>query len=184
MDEASQSVKLRVALLADDCERGGFRAFLDGAGVAVVMEISPLMPLPNDWNGADVLLVALAERMDRARIEQLLQLSPVPVLFNRGGVGSGSIWQRRLMSKLQTLADRALPSAQLSVQRNHPELRVVAGVETLGLFVNSKAQGRLKLIAPFPDYRDLQHKEFKLGDTAVMYDDEQLVVAAPPEVQS
>jgi|APSaa5957512622_1039677.scaffolds.fasta_scaffold96179_2 hypothetical protein len=62
----------------------------------------------------------------------------------------------------------------------HPTVRTVTGVESLGLFINSKAKGRLKLIAPFPGFENLKNKEFKLGDTKTMYEDEQLPLEVTP----
>jgi len=54
----------------------------------------------------------------------------------------------------------------------HPKLRTVVALETLGLFINSKARNRLKLAMTFPGFEALQDKEFKLGDVTTMYDDQ------------
>lgn len=61
-----------------------------------------------------------------------------------------------------------------ALQSLHPQLRIVVALETIGLFINSKAKGRLKLAMTFPGYEELQGKEFKLGDSTTMYDDELL----------
>jgi hypothetical protein len=66
----------------------------------------------------------------------------------------------------------------------HPDLRTVVALDTIGLFINSKAKGRLKLAMTFPGHEALQGKEFKLGDSTTMYDDEQIVAVGTTEVSS
>ena len=53
MDELSQDV-LRVAVLAGDHERGGFRAVLEDEGMEVVLDGVLEWPRPASWNGAGV----------------------------------------------------------------------------------------------------------------------------------
>lgn len=67
-------------------------------------------------------------------------------------------------------------------QTLHPEIRTVVALDTIGLFINSKAKGRLKLAATFPGFEELQGKEFKLGDSTTIYDDEQLLLVGTTEV--
>ena len=131
MDEYPQDV-LRVAVLAGEPERSGFRAVLEDEGIEVVLDGILELPLPDSWHGAEVLLVGMDDRpVDRNKVRGLLQQSPVPVLLNHGGIGEGGIWSRRLVDKLQTLARRALPQAELDVAQNsRPELHVVDGVES------------------------------------------------------
>ncbi|MFQ5642644.1 MAG: chemotaxis protein CheB [Thiogranum sp.] len=124
MSEDRQGV-LRVALLAEKYERGEFRALLESEGVEVVLDDVPGLPLPDVLNGAEVLLVNMGDRPDRRQVQDVLDQSPVPVLLNQGGIGSSAIWQRRLVDKLQTLANRALPAAVSSAHHSRPELRVV-----------------------------------------------------------
>ena len=126
MDESPQDV-LRVAVLASEHERGGFCTVLEDEGVEVVLDGLLEFPLPDSWNGAEVLLVGMDdEQVDRAKVRGVLQQSPVPVLLNHGGIGQGEIWNRRLIGKLQTLARRAFPHAQIdAVRSSRPELRVV-----------------------------------------------------------
>jgi len=69
-------------------------------------------------------------------------------------------------------------------QTLHPATRTVVALETIGLFINSKAKGRLKLAMTFPGYEDLAGKEFKMGDATTMYDDEQIVARSSAEVSS
>ena len=126
MNEAPQAA-VRVALLADRNERAEFRALLENEGMEVVLDDGFELPLPESWNGADVLLVGMSEQQDRCHVQSVLQQSPVPVLLNQGGVGSSAIWQRRLVGTLQVLANRAFPAATLSTQRGRPELRVIQG---------------------------------------------------------
>ena len=128
MDETPQDV-LRVAVLAGEQERSGFRTLLEDEGLEVVLDGVLELPLPDSWNGAEVLLVGMDDAPDdRKRVRGVLQQSPVPVLVNHGGIGEGDIWSRRLVGKLQTLANRAFPHAEIDTARAaRPELRVVDG---------------------------------------------------------
>ena len=45
----------------------------------------------------------------------------------------------------------------------HPDLRMVPATETMGLFVVSKADGVIKLMAPFADFAHLKNAEFAIG---------------------
>jgi len=130
MDELPQDI-LRVAVLADEQERGGFRTVLEDEGIEVVLDGTLELPLPASWNGAEVLLVGMDdEQVDRNKVRGVLQQSPVPVLLNHGGVGRGEIWSRRLIDKLKTLACRAFPQAEIDAAHStRPELRVVEGTE-------------------------------------------------------
>jgi chemosensory pili system protein ChpB (putative protein-glutamate methylesterase) len=153
MDETSQAA-LRVALLAHDCERGEFRALLEDEGIEVVIDGRPDLPLPRDWRGADVLLVDMDDQPDRAQVESLLQNAPVPVLLNAGGVGSSVIWHRRLVGKLQILANRAVPHARIRAPRLRPDLQLVQGQADLGpetpwLVVLGASIGGPKAVARF-----------------------------------
>ncbi|MGD8934984.1 MAG: chemotaxis protein CheB [Thiogranum sp.] len=153
MDETSQAA-LRVALLAHDCERGEFRALLEDEGIEVVIDGRPDLPLPRDWRGADVLLVDMDDQPDRAQVESLLQNAPVPVLLNAGGVGSSVIWHRRLVGKLQILANRAVPHARIRAPRLRPDLQLVQaqadlGPETPWLVVLGASIGGPKAVARF-----------------------------------
>ncbi len=116
---------LRVALLAQDRQRGELRALLENEGIDVVLEGSFSFPLPDSWNGAEVLLVDMEDTPMRHEVESVLQQAPVPVLLNAGGIGGTSIWHRRLVSKLQTLANRAIPSAYIKKDRQRPDLHLV-----------------------------------------------------------
>lgn len=126
MDENPQAT-LRVALMARDCERGEFRALLEDEGMEVVVDSGLEMPLPGDWQGAEVLLVDMDDYPERSQVESILQQSPVPVLLNAGGVGSSVIWHRRLVGKLQTLANREVPGVSMRAPRTRPDLQLVQG---------------------------------------------------------
>jgi hypothetical protein len=76
----------------------------------------------------------------------------------------------------------ACTPAAFAFQTLYPDIRTVVALETIGLFMNSKAKGRLKLATTFPGYEHLKGREFKLGDTTTMYEDEQLVAAEATEV--
>ncbi len=115
---------LRVALMARDCERGEFRALLEEAGIEVVVERGFELPLPADWCDAEVLLIDLEAQPERQQVEHILRDSPVPVLLNAGGVGSSMIWHRRLVGKLQSLANRTVLPVPPNTSRR-PALHLV-----------------------------------------------------------
>lgn len=116
---------LRVALLAGECERAEFRALLESEGMEVVLDDGFGLPLPEVLNSAEVLLVDMTDRPDRYQVQGVLDQSPVPVLLNQGGIGSSSIWQRRLVGKLKTLANRPVSDTGSIAHHSRPELRVV-----------------------------------------------------------
>jgi chemosensory pili system protein ChpB (putative protein-glutamate methylesterase) len=145
---------LRVALLARDCERGEFRALLEDEGMEVVVDGRFELPLPHDWNGAEVLLVDTDAQPERHQLETVLQQSPVPVLLNAGGVGSSVIWHRRLVGKLQTLANRSVANLRVSASRVRPDLQLIQGPldlgpETFWLIVLGASIGGPKAVARF-----------------------------------
>jgi chemosensory pili system protein ChpB (putative protein-glutamate methylesterase) len=124
MNSARQSA-LRVALLADARQRGGFRAFLEREGVQVVMDAQLDLPLPRSWNGAEVLLVAMNDKLGEVQLENLLGRSPVPVVLNLGGMGRTEIWGRELLVKLEALARAGSHESRESEPRLKPDLRVI-----------------------------------------------------------
>lgn len=145
---------LRVALLARDCERGEFRSLLEDEGMEVVVDSRFTLPLPDNWNGADVLLVDMDVQAERYQVESVLQQSPVPVLLNAGGIGSSVTWHRRLLGKLQTLANRPVSNVRVSVPRTRPDLQLVHGQLDVGpespwLVVLGASIGGPKAVARF-----------------------------------
>ncbi|MEN8762850.1 MAG: chemotaxis protein CheB [Thiogranum sp.] len=153
MDEASQAT-LRVALLADRYERNEIRVLLETQGIEVVLEGDSGLSLPASWNGADVLLLGVRDQLDPNQVRGVLRQSPVPVLINRGGVGNGEIWQRRLVGKLRVLAERGLSNSFIRTRPHQPEFRVVqdshAGKrETPWLVVLGASIGGPKAVARF-----------------------------------
>lgn len=124
MDDTPQAA-LRVALLAQDCQRGEFRALLENEGIEVVLDGRFDLPLPQSWNGAEVLLIDMEDTPKRQEVESVLQQVQVPVLLNAGGIGESAIWYRRLVGKLQTLANHAAPGAHLNSARQRPDLHLV-----------------------------------------------------------
>ncbi len=116
---------LRVALMARDGERGEFRGLLEGAGIDVVMDKRFELPLTGDWRDAEVLLVDMEDHPERFQVERILQDSPLPVLLNAGGVGSSVVWHRRLVGKLQSLANREVCAEPTGNPRPRPDLHLV-----------------------------------------------------------
>ncbi|NOZ20153.1 MAG: hypothetical protein GXP25_03590 [Planctomycetes bacterium] len=57
-----------------------------------------------------------------------------------------------------------------------PDIKLIAAIDTMGLFISSKADGVVKLMLPFPGYEDLKGKEFKLGDSRSPQEGEKLVI--------
>lgn len=153
MDETPQA-SLRVALLGQERARGEFRAVLEDKGIKVVMDSGLEAPLPTDWSDADVLIVDVDGRPEPNQIEGVLQQSPVPVLLNSGGIGSSTIWHRRLVGKLRTLAGRTASDGRIGAARLRPELQLVSGQrdgapETPWLVVLGASIGGPKAIARF-----------------------------------
>jgi chemosensory pili system protein ChpB (putative protein-glutamate methylesterase) len=126
MDEGLQR-PLRVALMADARQRAGFRAMLESEGAEVVLDGQLGAPVPERWNGAEVLLVDLGAQPCRRQIEALLEKSPVPVLLNQGGVGSTQRWTRTLLAKLEALDGNRFEKVRERSGQARPELRVVEG---------------------------------------------------------
>lgn len=128
MDDNPQ-MELRVALLGPDRERGALRSLLEGEGMEVVVDGPLQLPLAGSLNGADVVLVDTDVQSDRHQIQSVLQQSPIPVLLNAGGLGKGVAWHRRLVGKLQALADyHALCTTAAVVQTGQLDLPVT-GIE-------------------------------------------------------
>jgi len=126
MDETPQ-LALRVALLSRDDERGEFQTFLEAEGIEIVLSGRLELPLPDDWKGAEVLLVDLSGNRGHRQIEAVLQQSPVPVLLNAGGVGSSHIWRHRLLGKLQSLSNRVVPETPVGEPPPRPDLQLIYG---------------------------------------------------------
>jgi chemosensory pili system protein ChpB (putative protein-glutamate methylesterase) len=153
MNKAPQP-DLRVALLADSCERNAFRMLLQERGLEVLADEPVGLPLPNTWSRADVLLLAGSDTMDLDQVQSVLEQSPVPVLINRGGIGNSEVWQHRLVSKLRALAVRGARNSASGTQHSQPELRVVrhshaGGNEIPWLVVLGASIGGPKAVARF-----------------------------------
>jgi len=153
MDKAPRAT-LRVALLAGSVERNEIRGLLEKQGIEVVLEGDSGLSLPAAWNGADVLLLGVTDQLDQERIQDVLQQSPLPVLINRGGIGNGEIWQRRLVGKLIALAERGVQNTMAGTRHHQPEFRVVQDgntgkSETLWLVVLGASIGGPKAVARF-----------------------------------
>ncbi len=152
--DRGQEPDLRVALLADNSERIGFRSLLRKLGVEVVAEGNIGVSAPHAWNTADVLLLARRGRLDLGQVQDVLERSPVPVLVNRDGIINSEVWQRRLVGKLKALAARRARDGQIRAPDPLPELRVMkqghAGEgETLWLVVLGASIGGPRAIARF-----------------------------------
>jgi len=81
-----------------------------------------------------------------------------------------------LSPAVKTVVMLACSGAQKGFETVFPGIKLVSGVETLGLFIASKADGVVKLMMPFPGYEDLKGKEYKLGDSATEMGEEKLVI--------
>ena len=120
MDNAPRA-RLRVGLLADGVEREEIRVMLEEQGLEVVIEAAVGLSLPATWHGADVLLFAIGDQLDREQVEAVLQQLPLPVLINRGGIGSADSWRRSLVGKLRVLAERGQSGADICNRCRQPE---------------------------------------------------------------
>ncbi len=128
---------LRVALIAASSPRSRrLRQLLEESGLAVVLE-TPIGELADPaalLSDSDVALVNLDEDAVQLidRLEQLIESSPVPILFNEGGVPGGQGWGPSLVGKLRELAGRpapavTAPAVTAPAPSARPALRVVAG---------------------------------------------------------
>lgn len=122
---------LRVALVADNGQREGFRSFLESQGINLVVDVRFGVPLPRSLNDAEVLLVATNGSVAAQRLEGLLAQSPVPVLINEGCAGSSEIWSRELLAKLEGLARGPSELGRRMQTGGRPGLRVVAQVSSV-----------------------------------------------------
>lgn len=100
---------LRVALIAERAAQGGsLKEMLEAGGLQVAMNltISDYDPEGVSSDDIDVLLVNLDQdsNFELDRLEALIERSAVPILFNEGGITSGSSWSRKLFAKLASLA--------------------------------------------------------------------------------
>lgn len=86
----------------------------------------------------------------------------------------GYLENHTFLDPLSTIVFFACPGAQVGLKALHPTVRIVPGINSLGLGISSKKLGRLKLVATFPGYESLMGKEFKLGNTSISYDDQLL----------
>jgi hypothetical protein len=94
----------------------------------------------------------------------------------------GYLENYNLGSAVKAMVVLACPGTQAGVKSLHPDVEVVAGVDSLGLMISSKATGRLKLVATFPGYEEQLGAEFKMGDTSVVFDDRVLAMNDEVEV--
>ena len=130
MMNSARQTALRVALLADTRQRRDFHVLLEQQGVQVVLDMQPGAPLPQSWNDAQVLLVAMSDSAAALQLERLLERSTVPVVLNRGGIGRSESWSRGLLGKLEVLAHAGPHEARGSGPRTRPELRVIPLVQS------------------------------------------------------
>ncbi len=79
----------------------------------------------------------------------------------------GYLENLELSSSVKGVLMIACTGAQYGLQDLRPDLQVVAGTETIGLFVTSKADGVVKVAMTFPGYEDLLGAELKMGDSTI-----------------
>ena len=114
---------LRVALLAEENQRSGFRALLQAQGVDLVFDQKLDASLPQEWNGAEVALVSFRSETPRSRIDKFLDQLPLPAVLNAGGVGDSEAWNRGLVAKLGLLARGGTPAGGRRELRGRPGQR-------------------------------------------------------------
>jgi hypothetical protein len=86
-----------------------------------------------------------------------------------------------ISSSVKAVVLLACQAAKAGLLSLHPELKVVEGTETLGLFIASKADKVLKLALAFPGYEHLVGQEFQLGNSQVQYPEATLPIAVEVE---
>lgn len=102
---------LRVALIADRETQGrDLKALLETHGLVVILNqtLQDYDPWAVSAEQVDVLLVNLGDdtSLEMERLEALIEVSSIPILFNEGGVSSGGGWGRKLTAKLASLVQR------------------------------------------------------------------------------
>lgn len=102
---------LRVALIAGRETQGrDLKALLEAHGLSVILDqtLQDYDPAAVSAEQADVLLVNLGDdtSLEMDRLEALIEVSSIPILFNEGGVSSSGGWGRKLIAKLASLVQR------------------------------------------------------------------------------
>ena len=82
-----------------------------------------------------------------------------------------------LSPAVTTVVMLACTGAQHGFKTLFPDLKLVPAVDSMGLFVVSKADGVVKLAATYPGYEDLLGKEYKLKDAHTELEGEKLSVS-------
>jgi len=82
-----------------------------------------------------------------------------------------------LSPAVKTVVMMACTGAQDGFRTLFPGIKVVPAIDSLGLFVVSKADGVVKLAAVYPGYEDLKGTEYKLGDSRTKLDGRKLTVS-------
>ncbi len=128
-------------------------------------------------SGGDLRLPAICEELEKrgVRVEERILTTNL----------CARAWMEHypLAPAVKTAVVFACSGAQEGLKSLLDDVRIVPGVETLGLMVAAKARGRLKLVATFPGYEHLLGREYKAGDTTVSYDDELLSMAPCQELE-
>lgn len=121
---------LRVALIADRERQGReLKALLETHGLVVILDqtLQDYDPSAVSAEQVDVLLVNLGDNtsLEMERLEALIEVSSIPILFNEGGVSSGGGWGRKLISKLASLVQRreliSAVSSRPPAEAMHPQ---------------------------------------------------------------
>ena len=77
----------------------------------------------------------------------------------------------KLVPGIKSVLLLACHGAQAGFKTIFPQVRLVSGTETMGLYVYSKKAGVVKLMMPTPGFEDLRGTEFTFGNTNAPLDD-------------
>ena len=122
---AARNNSLRVALLAEQGERDRVGALLESGAIELVLDQLYDASFPVDLNGAQALLVSVHAQSDRARLEEILRESPIPVLIDAAAASDVKVEPERLLTRLQALVEYSNLEPLGPAQRARPELSLV-----------------------------------------------------------
>ncbi len=161
---------LRVALIAERATQGGnLKDVLEAGGLQVAMNqtICDYDPEGVSSDDIDVLLVNLDQdtNYELERLEALIERSAVPILFNEGGITSGSGWSRKLFAKLASLAQSQTTPVKDARLQQVEMVAETLPVETLGHARAGVARPALRVINKDNDSEGAAETVWVLGSS-------------------
>ena len=161
---------LRVALIAERAAQGGsLKDMLEAGGLLVAMNqtICDYNPEGVSSDDIDVLLVNLDQdtNYELERLEALIERSAVPILFNEGGITSGTAWSRKLIAKLASLAQSQTTLVKDVRLQQVDLIAETLPVETLDHVHHGATRPALRVISKDSDYEGPAETVWVLGSS-------------------